>query len=174
MSDPTREMLEDARLQLDMLREAIGVSVEPHQSLFERMMERARRMEESDQELAERIHYPQCWDTAAYSTLHDALLEVTASCGCSECKAAIAAQNPEKHAPTWEPIETAPKGRRVLVRTESEIYAATWVQNPLTGDVAFCVGRIGNPDGDNDQMLIYPKEWMELPIAAQKHKGGGL
>ena len=28
MSDPTREMLEDARLQLDMLREALGVSVD--------------------------------------------------------------------------------------------------------------------------------------------------
>lgn len=42
---PAREMLEDARTQLDMIREALGVSVEPHQSLFERVIERARRVE---------------------------------------------------------------------------------------------------------------------------------
>lgn len=33
------DMLSDARLQLEILREALGVSYEPHQSLFERMVE---------------------------------------------------------------------------------------------------------------------------------------
>jgi len=37
-----RDMLGDARGDLETLREALGVSVEPHQSLFERMLEAAR------------------------------------------------------------------------------------------------------------------------------------
>lgn len=48
---PVREMLEDARTQLDMIREALGVSVEPHQSLFERVMESAQRVKALEQEL---------------------------------------------------------------------------------------------------------------------------
>lgn len=73
MSDPTREMLEDARLQLDMLREALGVGVEPHQSLFERTMERARRMEESDREYAELADYLQSENPAASDAIRDLL-----------------------------------------------------------------------------------------------------
>jgi hypothetical protein len=37
-------------------------------------------------EIAKRLHYPQCWDTAAYPTLMEALLEIAAHDGCSECK----------------------------------------------------------------------------------------
>ena len=37
------------------------------------------------EELAARLHYPQCWDTVAYPTLADALREV-ADCSCSTCK----------------------------------------------------------------------------------------
>lgn len=40
-ADAQRDMLSDARTQLDMLREALGVPVEPHQSLFDRMLEEA-------------------------------------------------------------------------------------------------------------------------------------
>lgn len=40
--DALRDMLDDARSQLDFLREALGVSYEPHQSLFERMVEAAQ------------------------------------------------------------------------------------------------------------------------------------
>lgn len=36
--------------------------------------------------LAAAIHYPECWDTAAYPDLLSALREVTASAGCSVCK----------------------------------------------------------------------------------------
>lgn len=37
----------------------------------------------------------------------------------------------------WRPIDTAPRRDRVLVRCESgSIYAAHWVQNPMTGDEA--------------------------------------
>lgn len=34
------------------------------------------------------LHYPDCWDTAAYPTLHDAIHEGLAWSGCSVCKAA--------------------------------------------------------------------------------------
>lgn len=37
-----REMLDDARYELEQVREALGVSYEPHQSLFERLLESAR------------------------------------------------------------------------------------------------------------------------------------
>lgn len=36
-----RDMLDDARMQMDMVRQALGVSVEPHQSLFNRILGRA-------------------------------------------------------------------------------------------------------------------------------------
>lgn len=35
-------------------------------------------------EWARAIHYPECWDTAAYPTLHDAIHEVVTCCGCVE------------------------------------------------------------------------------------------
>lgn len=41
--DALRDMLSDARGDLDSLREALGVSLEPHQSLLERMLATARK-----------------------------------------------------------------------------------------------------------------------------------
>jgi hypothetical protein len=35
---------------------------------------------------AEAIHYPRCWDTAAYPTLADAIWEALTWAGCSECQ----------------------------------------------------------------------------------------
>ncbi|MFZ3286620.1 MAG: hypothetical protein WA191_07190 [Telluria sp.] len=43
-----------------------------------------------DHALAKAIHYPDCWDTAAYSTLSDALAAVYHDFQCSECQAAPA------------------------------------------------------------------------------------
>lgn len=40
--------------------------------------------EKKDAELAAKIHYPQCWDTAAYPTLADAMYEIVGNAGCSE------------------------------------------------------------------------------------------
>lgn len=37
-----REMLDDSRAEMAMIREALGVEYEPHQSLFERTLEAAR------------------------------------------------------------------------------------------------------------------------------------
>lgn len=35
--------------------------------------------------IAKRIHYPACWDTAAYPTLLDAIREMAGPCTCDEC-----------------------------------------------------------------------------------------
>lgn len=40
-------------------------------------------------DIAKAIHYPQCWDTVAYPSLHDALNEIAGCIGCNECEAAI-------------------------------------------------------------------------------------
>ena len=67
-------------------------------------------------------------------------------------------------APEWQPIDTAPKDSRVLVRCESgSVYAAHWVQNPMTGDEAWLVCALE----DGTQMLVHPVEWMPLPLAAR-------
>ena len=52
--EATEDMLSTARLELDMLRKALGVSVEPHQSLFERMLEAAKLTAAARDVLAER------------------------------------------------------------------------------------------------------------------------
>lgn len=67
-------------------------------------------------------------------------------------------------APEWQPINAAPKDDRVLVRCESRsVYAAHWVQNPVTGDEAWLVCALE----DGTQMLVHPVEWMPLPLAAR-------
>ncbi len=59
----------------------------------------------------------------------------------------------------WNDIGDAPKDRRLLVRTDSgEIYAAHWVQNPMTGDEAWCVSEAE----DGTQHLVRPVEWREI------------
>src|ERR1035437_3295689 len=41
-------------------------------------------------EIAKSLHYPQCWDTIAYPSIHDALRELSACTGCAECKSSPA------------------------------------------------------------------------------------
>ena len=67
-------------------------------------------------------------------------------------------------APEWEPIDTAPKDDRVLVRCESgSVYAAHWVQNPMTSEEAWLVCALE----DGTQMLVHPAKWMPLPAAVR-------
>ena len=49
---------------------------------------------------AQMIHYPECWDTAAYPELRDAIHEALAWSGCSVCKPATA--------PAWHVAPTVP------------------------------------------------------------------
>ena len=47
---------------------------------------------------AQMIHYPECWDTAAYPELRDAIHEALAWSGCSVCKPATAPAHTEAEA----------------------------------------------------------------------------
>lgn len=60
----------------------------------------------------------------------------------------------------WQPIETAPHDKRILVRTDREIYAAHWAQNVETGHEAWIVAEWGE---DRDQALVTPDYWMPIP-----------
>ena len=48
------------------------------------MNERIRIHEGGAEELARAIHYPECWDTMAYPTLFDALIEIS-HCDPKQC-----------------------------------------------------------------------------------------
>ena len=58
---------------------------------------------------AQMIHYPECWDTAAYPELRDAIHEALAWSGCGVCKPATA---PERKPMT--------KGQREQVARRAE------------------------------------------------------
>lgn len=47
---------------------------------------------ETIERIAVLIHYPGCWDTAAYPTLEDAMLEVAAWSKC-ECQKELSPEN---------------------------------------------------------------------------------
>lgn len=60
----------------------------------------------------------------------------------------------------WNPIETAPKNKRILVWTGQEIYAAHWAKNMFTDDEAWIVAAWGT---ERDQALVHPTHWAPLP-----------
>ena len=61
--------------------------------------------------------------------------------------------------PHWNNMDTAPRDRRILVKSQAgELYIAHWVQNPDTGDEAYCVSE--GPDGM--QHLLHPVQWCEI------------
>jgi hypothetical protein len=65
----------------------------------------------------------------------------------------------------WQPIETAPKNCRVLVKTDAEVYAAHWSKNIFTDDEAWIVAEWGD---DGDQALVKPTHWKPLESHAEK------
>jgi hypothetical protein len=62
----------------------------------------------------------------------------------------------------WQPIETAPRDKRILVWSGQEIYAAHWVRNMITNDEAWIVAQWGD---ECDQALVKPTHWLPLPEA---------
>jgi hypothetical protein len=57
-----------------------------------------QRTEQEPVAWAKFLHYPECWDTAAYPTLHDAIHEALAWSGCSVCTP------PAQPEPVQEPV----------------------------------------------------------------------
>ncbi len=70
------------------------------------------------------------------------------------------AENVVRELYQWLPIETAPKDKRILVRSGQEVYAAHWAKNITTDDEAWIVAEWGT---EGDQALVKPTHWMSLP-----------
>lgn len=66
----------------------------------------------------------------------------------------------------WHDIETAPKDRRIIIATDTEMYMAHWVQNPFTGDEAWLMA-VFDADAENDNQVLIKhglaKAWTEAP-----------
>ncbi|WP_342617162.1 DUF551 domain-containing protein [Rhodoferax sp. GW822-FHT02A01] len=98
------------------------------------------------------LHYPECWDTAAYPRLRDAIHEALAWSGCSVCKPSPQPA-PE---PTWRPIESAPSStEEVLCLSQSgqmKIETGHYLRNML---------HSAKIDGEE----CFYTHWMPLPPA---------
>jgi len=62
----------------------------------------------------------------------------------------------------WQPIETAPKDRRIILWTGREIYIGHWAKNVETDHEAWIIAEWG--DGDQ-AMTGAATHWMEAPKA---------
>lgn len=60
----------------------------------------------------------------------------------------------------WQPIESAPKNRPVLLQTENNMYVGHWVQHIETGDEAFLVAK---DDVNGWQLIVKAQFWRDLP-----------
>lgn len=66
----------------------------------------------------------------------------------------------------WQDIETAPKDRRIIIATDTEMYVVNWVQNFITGDDAWRVAVFEADAESSNQVLIkngLAKAWTEAP-----------
>jgi hypothetical protein len=72
------------------------------------------------------LHYPECWDTAAYPTLHDAVHEALAWAGCSVCAPPA---TPVQEPVAW--MRPSEEGYDSAFRDHSTVVACTG--NPWTG-----------------------------------------
>jgi len=78
---------------------------------------------------ASMIHYPDCWDTAAYPELRDAIHEVLAWGGCSVCKAQPVQEPDELTIAYMSGLYDGKKKRPWVGLTDEE---ASWCQAPST------------------------------------------
>lgn len=67
---------------------------------------------------------------------------------------------------TWKDIETAPKDRRIIIATYTDMFVANWVKNFVTGDEAWLMA-VFDADAENDNQVLIKhglaKAWAEAP-----------
>jgi hypothetical protein len=66
----------------------------------------------------------------------------------------------------WKDIETAPKDRRIIIATDTDMFVANWVQNPFTGNEAWRIAVFEADAESSNQVLIkhgLAKSWAEAP-----------
>ncbi|MBK7491135.1 MAG: hypothetical protein IPI17_03310 [Nitrosomonas sp.] len=61
----------------------------------------------------------------------------------------------------WQPMDTAPKDRRILLIMDGEMYVGHWVQDFITGYESYSIGTL--PDGMKVLIDVAPEAWHELP-----------
>lgn len=67
---------------------------------------------------------------------------------------------------TWHDIETAPKDRRIIIATDTDMFVANWVKNFVTGDEAWRIAVFEADAESSNQVLIkngLAKAWAEAP-----------
>jgi len=61
----------------------------------------------------------------------------------------------------WQPIETAPRDRRILVIGEAgTMHVASWSQNPFTGHKSWLIVRT---DDKGNCLVMQATHWQPLP-----------
>ena len=68
------------------------------------------------------LHYPECWDTAAYPTLHDAIHEALAWAGCSVCAPPAAPVQEQEQEPIGYLCENATGHKYFRWKKPSSVY----------------------------------------------------
>ncbi|MDR3386855.1 MAG: hypothetical protein P4L92_07360 [Rudaea sp.] len=87
--------------------------------------------------IAKEIHYPACWDTAAYPTLEDAMLEMVCATrfACSEC-ALLSASKPAVPE-GWKLVPVEPTDDMQLAGAESIRFETTAINKIWTANKAY-------------------------------------
>ncbi len=88
---------------------------------------------------AQMLHYPQCWDTAAYPELRDAIHEALAWSGCSVCNPATA---PVKLDPTGSEVHTKQADQPEVTST-GQVSAPSWQDAPTCAGLWWVAGTVG-------------------------------
>ena len=61
----------------------------------------------------------------------------------------------------WQPMDTAPKDRRILLIIDGEMYAVHWVRDYITGHESYSLGTL--PDDGKVLIGAAPIAWHDLP-----------
>lgn len=64
----------------------------------------------------------------------------------------------------WQPIETAPTDKKILIWNGKDCHCAQWVKNPYTDEVAWCIAELGG----GDRVITKAIYWMPLPDAPEE------
>ena len=60
---------------------------------------------------------------------------------------------------SWQPIETAPKDRRIIVWTGLNQYVAQWGENQEIGGIAWIITNLDH----GDRLIVEATLWHEAP-----------
>jgi len=119
---------------------------------------------------SEFLHYPKCWDTAAYPTLKSAIHETLAWSGCSQCQpAAQPEQEPLMDAIRAEPTAMVHKWR-ILELVKCYTTPPAQQRKPLTDEriLHFVNTHVGGP---SPSYTLDSSDWINFARAVEAAHG---